>query len=350
MHAPPPPRPLLSPTQDKLLLAHWTRYDRISDLAEPMLRLAGVRVNPRNNALHGAGYSIGLSLRKLTDPAEKAVALPSGARIGAVRWNAAGTLVAFTNTTATAVELWVLDAATARARRLPGLSLNPMLGDAFQWMPDGKTLLVKVLPSPRRPPPAAPVVPPGPRIEDSAGGAGASSTYEARDLLKGPHDADLFDHHGTSQLALVAATSGKVTRLAKPAVFTGVSPAPGGRHLLVERLSRPYSYLRAYGRFPREVEVWGIDGQPIERLASLPLAEQVPIDGVAVGPRGHSWRPTEPATLIWVEALDGGDPTQEGPPPRPPAAKADGGHRRSSCSRPSTASPARAGSRAAGSS
>jgi dipeptidyl aminopeptidase/acylaminoacyl peptidase len=313
MHAPPPPRALLSPTNDRLLLAHWTRYDRISDLAEPMLRLAGVRVNPRNNAPHGASYSIGLSLRKLADPAEKTVTLPAGARIGGIRWNAGGTQVAFTNTTTTGVELWVLDPTTARARRLPGLSLNPMLGSFLQWMPDGKTLLVKLVPRERKAAPAAPPVPPGPRVEDSAGGAGASSTYEARDLLKGPHDADLFDHYGSAQLALVDARSGKVTRLGKPAVFSSVSPAPGGRHLLVERVSRPYSYLRAFPRFPREVEVWGTDGQLIERLASLPLAEQVPIDGVVVGPRGHGWRPTAPATVIWAEALDGGDPKKKVP-------------------------------------
>lgn len=311
LHAPPPPQPNLSPTRDRLLLVQWPRYDRISDLAEPMLRLAGVRVNPRNNALHGAGYSTGLSLRKLDDPAETSVKLPAGARIGVIRWNAAGTMVAFINTTATGVELWVLDAASGRARRVPGVSLNLLLGSGLQWMPDGKTLLVKLIPSGRRTPPPAPTVPPGPRIEDSQGGAGASSTYEARDLLRGRHDADLFEHYASAQLALVQVPSGKVTRLGKPAVLSGVSPAPGGRHLLVERLIRPYSYLRAHPRFPREVEVWGTDGQPIERVASLPLAEQVPIDGVVVGPRGHSWRPTAPATLIWAEALDGGDPKKK---------------------------------------
>jgi dipeptidyl aminopeptidase/acylaminoacyl peptidase len=313
MHAPPPPRPLLSPSKDRLLLAHWTRYDRISDNAEPMLRLGGARVNPRNNAFHGVPYNIGLSLRKLSDPTEKSVALPAGARIRDMRWNAAGTRVAFSNTTATAVELWVLDAESGRARRVPGLSLNPMLQSHLQWMADGKTLLVKAVPRDRRAPPTPPAVPPGPRIEDSAGGAGASSTYEVRDVLKGPHDADLFDYYGTSQLALVDAASGKVSRLAKPAVLGVVSPAPGGRHILIERLTRPYSYQRTYWRFPREVEIWGLDGQPIERLASLPLAEQVPIDGVQVGPRDHEWRTTEPATLMWIEALDGGDPRKKVP-------------------------------------
>ena len=32
------------------------------------------------------------------------------------------------------------------------------------------------------------------------------------------------------------------------------------------------------------------------------------MQGVPTGPRGYGWIPTEPATLIWAEALDGGDP------------------------------------------
>ena len=42
-------------------------------------------------------------------------------------------------------------------------------------------------------------------------------------------------------------------------------------------------------------------------MASLPLEDRVPINGVATGPRSVQWRPSEPATLMWVEALDGGD-------------------------------------------
>jgi dipeptidyl aminopeptidase/acylaminoacyl peptidase len=39
----------------------------------------------------------------------------------------------------------------------------------------------------------------------------------------------------------------------------------------------------------------------------------VPIEGVPTGPRGYSWRPTEAATLVWVEALDGGDTKKKAP-------------------------------------
>ena len=46
-------------------------------------------------------------------------------------------------------------------------------------------------------------------------------------------------------------------------------------------------------------------------IASLPLADEVPIHGVPLGPRGVSWRATAPHTLYWVEALDGGNPVAE---------------------------------------
>src|SRR5690606_23719574 len=41
--------------------------------------------------------------------------------------------------------------------------------------------------------------------------------------------------------------------------------------------------------------------------AALPLAERVPVHGVPEGPRDFDWRATDPATLVWAEALDKGD-------------------------------------------
>jgi dipeptidyl aminopeptidase/acylaminoacyl peptidase len=137
--------------------------------------------------------------------------------------------------------------------------------------------------------------------------AAASSTYEARDLLRTPYDADLFEYYATAQLAIVDVTSGAATIVGSPDVLAKVQAAPGGQYVLVERVRRPYSFIRPYNRFPTEVEVWDTSGRKIETLASLPLAEQVPIHGVQTGPREHSWRPTAPATIVWAEALDEGD-------------------------------------------
>ena len=315
LNAPLPPSLFLSPARDMIALAQPMIYPAISDLAEPMLRLAGVRINPRTNAERSyIYYWFGLTLKRISDGIETPIALPADVRrLGQPRWNADGTMFAFTNESSNGVDLWVVDIATQKARQIPGLQVNPLLGYAVQWMPDQKTLLVKTIPEGRSAPPEPPAIPPGPKIQESVGVSTASSTYEARDVLKNPYDADLFDYYTSSQLALVNAVSGDVTRIGKADIFGQVNPAPGGRYLLVERIQRPYSYMCAYYRFPKEVEVWTTNGELVEKLASLPLAEQVPIEGVPTGPRDYMWRPTEPATLVWAEALDGGNPKTKVP-------------------------------------
>ncbi|MGV8118617.1 MAG: alpha/beta hydrolase family protein [Candidatus Xenobiia bacterium LiM19] len=315
LNAPLPPSLFLSPRRDSIVFADLVRYPSISDLAEPMLRLAGVRINPRTNSERGyIYYWTGLSVKKFPDGAETKIALPAGvSHIVEPRWNATGTMLAFNNETSQGVNLLVLDIAARKARQIGGVRLNPILGNSAQWMPDNRTMLVKLIPEDRGAPPEPPAVPPGPKILESSQVASASSTYEARDVLKSPHDADLFDYYATSQLALVDIQSGKITLLGKPAVFGKVVRAPGGSCILVERIHRPYSYLCAYNRFPRESEVWTTSGELVEVIVSQPLAEQVPIGGVITGPRDISWRPTAPSTLIWIEAQDGGNPNTKVP-------------------------------------
>lgn len=315
LNAPLPPTPFFSPKRDMLVLAQPIIYPSIADLAEPMLRLAGIRFNPRNNADRSyIYYFTALTLKRISDGVETPIVLPAEARrIGRPQWNADGTMFAFTNITPDRVELWVVDVISQKARPLSGLRINPLLYSSVQWMPDQRTLLVKLIPDDRGTPPAPPAVPPGPKIQESLGVAAASSTYEARDVLKSPYDEDLFDYYTRSQLALVRLPSGEVTRIGKAEIFGGISPAPGGRYLLVERIHRPYSYLCAFYRFPTEVDILTTAGKPVEKLASLPLFEQVPIEGVPTGPRNFDWRPTEPATVYWTEALDGGNPKTKVP-------------------------------------
>jgi dipeptidyl aminopeptidase/acylaminoacyl peptidase len=307
LDAPALPTASVSPAGNAMLLGTPLRYPPISDLAEPLLRLAGVRINPRTNGVHGSFYYVAYSLKRLPDGAEVAVQLPAGARVSAPRWNPSGSLFAFTNITETNVELWILDVAAAKARRIDGVSVNPVLGYSMSWMADQKTLLVKTVPANRAAPPKEIPAPIGPHIEESGAVKAASSTYEARDLLKTPYDADLFEYYATTQLALVDAQTGKATNVGPADVLAQAQAAPGGQHILVERVRRPYSFTRPYDRFPTDVEVWDLNGNVVEKLASRPLAEQVPINGVRTGPREHAWRPTAAATLTWAEALDEGD-------------------------------------------
>lgn len=87
--------------------------------------------------------------------------------------------------------------------------------------------------------------------------------------------------------------------------------APDGRHAVVAAIRPPYSYVTTFDRFPKQVDLWDLSQarRPVTReIAALPLADRVPNRGVPTGPRAFTWRPTDPATLLWVEALDGGDP------------------------------------------
>ena len=61
------------------------------------------------------------------------------------------------------------------------------------------------------------------------------------------------------------------------------------------------------------MEVWDLNGKLEYKLASLPTTELVPIEGVLTGPRDYQWTATQPATLVWAEALDGGDPKKKVP-------------------------------------
>jgi dipeptidyl aminopeptidase/acylaminoacyl peptidase len=150
----------------------------------------------------------------------------------------------------------------------------------------------------------------GPSIQETEGQKGQSSTYENRDTLGSKHDEDVFDYYAVSQLALVDAATAAITPIGKPGNHLSLDPAPDGRHILVTAIHKPYSYVTTYDRFPQEVEAWDVSQRShvvAHTIASLPLADRVPIHGVPVGPRDFSWRATDPATLVWAEALDGGD-------------------------------------------
>jgi hypothetical protein len=165
------------------------------------------------------------------------------------------------------------------------------------------------VPSKRGPAPAYQnLTPTEPSIQETSGRTGAVQTYE--DLLKSPNDERLFEYYCTSQFALID-IGGKVREIGAPAIFDTVDLSPDGKYVLVSRIQRPYSYQYPAERFPHKVEVWDLSGKAVAAVAEIPLQDNLPVQGVPVGPRSYAWIPTEPATLMWAEALDGGDPRKK---------------------------------------
>ncbi|MCU1219266.1 MAG: glutamyl peptidase, partial [Candidatus Angelobacter sp.] len=309
LNARPTPLVQVSPNGKWLLTADRLPYPPVSDLAQPMLRLAGLRINPATNGRHHPPRFTALHLYYTEGNEQAQVTAPRNAYLSPPEWSQDSQHFAFTNTTTNGIELWIGQIGTYTANAVPKVRLSAVLGEPLQWMPDGKTLLVQTIPATRGNPPLTPKSPDGPVIQESDGKRGPVRTFE--DLLQNVHDEDLFDYYATTQLALVK--NGVATPVGKPGIFSRVEPSPDGKHLLVSRIQRPYSYILPESEFPREVEVWNLAGKMEYKVASLPLQDHVPIEGVPLGPRDYQWVPTQPAALIWADALDGGDPKTKAP-------------------------------------
>ncbi len=310
LHAPDFPSTWPDPTGRTIALVERLRYPPIAELAAPMLRLAGVRVNPATNTLHAENAFTSLTLQRLADGRQLRIELPEDARMLRFSWSPDGSRFAFAHRAGHGAELFTGVTETGATRRIEGVHLNPMLGDPISWMPDGRLLVTRV-PADRGAAPQAPARPEGPNVSESSGGR-ATSTYEARDVLATAHDEALFEHFATAGLALVDPESGAVVNLAHRGLIASASPSPDGKHVLVETIRKPFSRRHAWWRFPRDVEVHDLAGAVVT-LARLPLADAVPIHGVPEGPRQHAWRSTAPATVTWIEALDGGDWSRQVP-------------------------------------
>ncbi len=313
LHAPGTPVLDVNPSKTHVMLIRMERYPPISEVAAPMLRLAGLRISPATNGPHSAREVESMELLRLSDQTKVAVSAGPNARMGIPRWSLDGSSFAFTNTTATnGIELWVGSTATGKVRRIDSVKLNAVLGVPMQWTSDNKTLLVHAIPANRGAAPQRPATPRGPKVQESEGRA--AGIWTNPDALKDSHDEDLFDYYGASQLAWVDSVSGKVTPYGRPGMYVSAAISPDGAHVLTTRIHRPFTYLHYYTAFPKEVEVWDRTTGNLERkIASLPLEDRVPVDGVPVGPRAFQWRPNEDASLLWVEALDGGNPKEKVP-------------------------------------
>ena len=310
LDTPPSPVVVPSPTRDAFLLVEVEGYPPIRELARPLLRLAGVRIDPGLGARQRLGRQTGIEIVPLDGRPRKRVELPEGARIGLPSWSPGGTSFAFVRDVADGVELWVVDATKGQGRAIPGLRLVDVLGRGFSWEDDRK-LLVHRRPVGRGPAPPAPDAPSGPNIEEASGKLAQVATYQ--DLLKSPRDEELFRYYATSQLARVDASTGGVIPIGEPGLIASAEASPDGKFLLVTTLKAPFSYRVPYQSFARSIEVIDPDGRRVRTIADLPVTDDTPRQGVPKGPRAVEWQPLVDAKLVWAEALDGGDPTRKVP-------------------------------------
>jgi dipeptidyl aminopeptidase/acylaminoacyl peptidase len=310
--AEPMPQTLVSPNRQVVAQVKARAYPTIAELSQPMLRLAGSRVNPKSNGPHRASglpgtgiYSI--VLKQIDGGAEVTVTMPPQARISNLKFSPDGSRLSFLQTRDTAIELWIADGLTGSANAVVSGSdrINATTGDPCDWLKDNVTMVCELVPAGRGPVPPEPTVPSGPNVHENYGKAAPAPTYE--DLLKTAHDDALFEYYFTSQLAAINTATGAKTNIGRPGIFNDVTPSPDGQHVLVARIKKPFSHLMPMNGFARDIQVVARGGDVEKTVAELASHEGIPLTGVEPGPRNIHWRPDQPATILWAEALDGGD-------------------------------------------
>lgn len=307
VNAPITPQTSFSKSGEFMLLLERAGNPSIEELAQPELRIAGIRINPATNGPSRGGSVENVKLKNTRTGYEQAIkGLPVNPKLGNFSLSKDEKYVAMTNTSNTGISLWVVDLTTREAKKLTDEIINATYGSAITWTPDNKILLKAVNPS-RGNMPKAPLAPAGPIIQETSGNAAPSRTYQ--DLLSNSYDEALFAYFMDSQLILVD-LSGNQQAIGTSGLISSIDVSPDGNYILVDRIKRPFSYLVPATRFPYDVEIWDNKGRKVKTLAEIPLDEVRPMgfDATVTGPRSISWRADKGASLYWVEAQDGGDP------------------------------------------
>ena len=299
----------LSPRRDLAAMVKTPTLPSIREVAQPELKLAGLRINPRTYSQSRFSFGEDLWLFDIaTRKKIRLTGLPQNLRLADMAWSPDQRSLAFTHVADTSVELWAVDIAAKSARKISAAPLNTVYGRGFSWLPDSRSLLVRLRPAAQGAAPTVTLVPTGPNSQDAIPGGGVRQVVTLQDLLKNESDAAVFDHYTLVQAAVVE-LSGKTIMIGSPDRFLGISAAPDGTHVLTQAIERPYSYVVSSRSFPRRIEVRNLSGAVLHIVAKLPLEEGLPPgnDSVGTGVRDITWRADQPATLVWAEAQDGGD-------------------------------------------
>nr|WP_246022851.1 prolyl oligopeptidase family serine peptidase [Lysobacter terrigena] len=310
--APRPPQLLLGPKRDVAAMLQTPPLPSIRLVAQPELKLAGIRINARSYAPSRFSFGSDLWLMDVaTGKNAKIDGLPQPLSVAGAVWSPDQRFLALNqqDPVSGANEVWLVDVQARKARRVAA-GLNTVM-EAPRWMPDSRNLLVNLRPAGQGEPPAGDSAPAGPNVQETQGSGTVRQLRTYQDMLRSETDARVLDHYLTAQPALVS-VDGEVRTIGEPARYVDVAPSPDGRHLLVQTIDRPYSYIVPLSYFPRRIAVVGLDGRAEHTIATLPLFEGLPNgnDAVPTGVRDIEWRSDAPATLVWAEAQDGGDPAK----------------------------------------
>lgn len=305
----------VGPDGNHFFVPHLTELSTLAQVGKPTLRLGELELRAETDRpWHLDVYGIdGLQTYSLSERRFSSVDLPEGALISDLMWSPDGSRIAFLAHLSDRTEVWSADAATGDAGRFgrrgdDGHVISTLGTDSrgqgsrasrmLQWTPDG-SLITLVVPQNRGAAPVRASVPAGPTVRRTRAAEVPNPTYP--NLLREPHDADLFEYYTTSQIAEIR--EGQRPRvIGQPGMYESISLSPDGRYILATRITRPFSFIAPYRNFPRVTEVLDRTGTLIATVNERELREGRTrgAGAAANGPRAWSWHP-DGSSLVYAQ-------------------------------------------------
>lgn len=307
------PSSFFNSKKDLLVAVQRDAFVTIEAMSREELRLGGLRIDPVRNIGSRVRYFRTISVQDLTKKTglTQVSGIPENAQLTNFSWSPNEKYMACTNTTAEGVELWLIDVYAASMKKIYGPTLNANTGDVINWLEDSEHMIVKVTSKKRQALiDTESAVPTGPTISTSDGKKAQNRTYQ--DLLKNKNDEHNFEQLVLTELVKVD-LDGKSSDWLPSDMYRSITFSPDGEYAMVTTILKPFSYLVPYGRFPSKTIIYTKDGKAVSTVLEVPLIEDLPKGFMATrtGRRGMTWRSDRPATLVFAEALDGGDPEKE---------------------------------------
>lgn len=304
-----PPQSIVSRNNTWLLLLERPLYKNLEELAEPEMKLAGLRMNPANFNVSRSSYYTSLTIQKLNG--EKPVQLrnmPQPLRAQYVQVSPNENYCSFVQVSPSKLGLWIIDLKTGDAKMILEEGLNATMGSPYQWSNDEQLLYCKWKGDKTRMESTA-ELPKGPATQDATGVKAPSRTYQ--DLLRNKQDESKFDYYARASYIKVMVEGLQRLPLLPEGIYKRFSVSPDGKFILAEEVVQPYSYALTYWSFASVFNIYDQEGRLVRKFYDRPLQDKVPVDfdAVEAGKREINWRDDRPATLLWCEAPDGGDPS-----------------------------------------
>ena len=298
-------QPVFNWQKTALIKAFFQEMPSIEYVARPQVKLGGARFSPLNYTSISNFYINRLVYFDIAKGKDKNIPFPKDTILREVQWAPNGKKVLISIETELEQQIWILHIPSLKKEKIAKISLNGVLKRTLEWLNDDEVLIGARTEKQKNPLSLKVNAPKGPIIQQAGGVVSQNRTFA--DLIKSPQDEQLFAEAIETQLVIYNARTKKSKKMGKPSMLNRVSVSPNGKLFIVETLKRPFSTVVPYALFGKKIEIWTRDGKVAHKIHEKGAAENLPIQGVDVGPRSIQWFKSQPQTLVYAEALDKGD-------------------------------------------